>query len=90
MARRVLAGHLRGERRRSINAAMPPDVPATPAPAASGPLENTAAAQAFRDLPDRDQALLTLVAGEGLGIAEIATALDRSRDAVSIRPHRAR
>lgn len=44
----------------------------------------------FRDLPDRDQELLILVAGEGLGIAEIATPLGRSRDAVSVRPHRDR
>jgi RNA polymerase sigma-70 factor (ECF subfamily) len=90
VARRVLANHLRGERRRSIKTAMLREELATAAPAAPAPLEGTAVAQVFRELPDGDRELLALVAWEGLGNAEIATVLGCSRNAVSIRLHRAR
>ncbi|SNT52684.1 RNA polymerase, sigma subunit, ECF family [Actinomadura meyerae] len=88
-ARRVLANHHRGERRRSALAAdlgarlrTAPD-----APDAAG-LADVAAA--FRALPERDRELLSLVGWEGLDHGEIATVLGCSRNAVRIRLHRAR
>jgi RNA polymerase sigma-70 factor (ECF subfamily) len=90
VARRVLANHLRGERRHSIKTAMLRDELATAPAAVPAPLEGTPVAQVFRDLPDADRELLALVAWEGLGNAEIAKVLGCSRNAVSIRLHRAR
>ena len=45
---------------------------------------------AFRHLPEADQELLRLVAWEGLGTDELATALGCSTNAARIRLHRAR
>ena len=91
VARRVLANHRRGERRHAVKTAMLRDELATaPAAAPAAPLEGTPIAEVFRDLPDGDRELLALVAWEGLGNAEIAVVLGCSRNAVSIRLHRAR
>ena len=87
VARRVLANHHRGERRRSALAAdlgfrlreefvqHPPD---------------PTVGAAFRGLPDGDRELLSLVGWEGLDHGEIAAVLGCSRNAVRIRLHRAR
>ncbi|MGH3381982.1 MAG: RNA polymerase sigma factor [Actinoallomurus sp.] len=91
VARRVLANHLRGERRHSIKTAMLRDeLAVSPAAAAPAPLEGTPVAVVFLELPERDRELLALVAWEGLGNTEIATVLGCSRNAVNIRLHRAR
>ncbi|MFA1538518.1 RNA polymerase sigma factor [Actinomadura monticuli] len=89
VARRVLANHHRGERRRSALAAdlgsrLRADVPGREAADPAG------VAEAFRSLPDRDRELLSLVGWEGLDHGEIAAVLGCSRNAVRIRLHRAR
>jgi RNA polymerase sigma-70 factor, ECF subfamily len=90
VARRVLANQRRGERRHSIKTAMLRDeLAATPAIVPTTP-QDTPVARAFAAMPDRDRELLALVAWEGLGNAEIATVLGCSRNAVSVRLHRAR
>lgn len=90
VARRVVANHLRGERRHSIKTAMLRDELASASAAAPARLGDTPVAQAFGKLRDADRELLGLVAWEGLGNAEIATVLGCSRNAVSVRLHRAR
>ncbi|MEU8803061.1 sigma-70 family RNA polymerase sigma factor [Spirillospora sp. NPDC048819] len=91
VARRVLANHHRGERRRSALAA---DLGSrlsdglTVHERSDGDL--TDAATAFRSLPDADRELLSLVGWEGLDHGEIAAVLGCSRNAVRIRLHRAR
>ncbi|GAB3960253.1 hypothetical protein GCM10029978_009080 [Actinoallomurus acanthiterrae] len=89
-ARRVLANHRRGERRHAIKTAVLRDELAVLPATASDTPDDTPVAEVFRALPDRDRELLALVAWEGLGIAEIAKVLECSRNAVSIRLHRAR
>ncbi|GAB2818915.1 hypothetical protein GCM10027176_24190 [Actinoallomurus bryophytorum] len=54
------------------------------------PREDSAVAEVFDRLPDRDRELLALVAWEGLSHAEIATTLGCSSNAVGVRLHRAR
>lgn len=93
VARRVLAGHYRHERRRSalitnLGAQLRADLAAHRPPDYSGDL--AAIATAFRSLPADDQELLALVGWEGLDRSEIATVLGCSRNAVRIRLHRAR
>jgi RNA polymerase sigma-70 factor (ECF subfamily) len=90
VARRVVANHSRGERRHSIKTAMLRDELASAPAVVPARLEDTPVAQAFGELPDGDRELLALVAWEGLGNAEIAKVLGCSRNAVSIRLHRAR
>lgn len=90
VARRVLANHYRGERRRSALAErlrgelaaayLPPDY--------QGDLARIAAA--FGRLPERERELLALNAWEGLDHGQIAVVLGCSRNAVRIRLHRAR
>lgn len=90
VARRVLANHHRGERRRSAladrlrgelaAAYLPPDY--------SGELAQIAAA--FGRLPERQRELLALNAWEGLDYGQIAVVLGCSRNAVRVRLHRAR
>lgn len=91
VAHRVLANQRRGARRNTIKAAalraeLAAGTTPRPAPEPDGP----AVADVFRALPDRDRELLALVAWEGLSNPEIATVLGCSRNAVSIRLHRAR
>ncbi|GLZ04697.1 hypothetical protein Acsp03_21630 [Actinomadura sp. NBRC 104412] len=91
VARRVLANHHRGERRRSALAAdlgsrLRDDLTVQDAP--GDDLAGVGAA--FRGLPEADRELLALVGWEGLDHGEIATVLGCSRNAVRIRLHRAR
>lgn len=96
VARRVLANHQRGERRKSDLADRLRADLATARHVLAGPrdLEQggqaAAAAQAFRSLPDGDRELLSLVGWEGLDHAQLAAVLGCSRNAVRIRLHRAR
>ncbi|MFI0479158.1 RNA polymerase sigma factor [Actinomadura sp. 9N215] len=94
VARRTLANHHRGERRRSALAAdlgsrLRAELADLPDPA--GPASDLAdVAAAFRSLPEPDRELLSLVGWEGLDHGEIAAVLGCSRNAVRIRLHRAR
>jgi DNA-directed RNA polymerase specialized sigma24 family protein len=90
VARRVLANHHRGERRRSeLGARLRRDLATVrPSPGHAG--HTAAVAAAFGRLPPADRELLALVAWEGLDRAEIAAVLGCSRNAVRIRLHRAR
>jgi RNA polymerase sigma factor (sigma-70 family) len=90
VARRVLANHHRGERRRTaatdrlraqLEAGYQP-------PEHAGELAEIAAA--FRSLPEAERELLALVGWEGLDHGQIAAVLGCSRNAVRIRLHRAR
>jgi len=90
VARRILANHHRGERRRTkladrvreeLTARLPLVVP-------SG--EGTPFAAAFRSLSDDDREVLALHGWEGLDAGEIASVLGFSRNAARIRLHRAR
>lgn len=86
VARRVLANHRRGVLRHSLKtAALRAELAATTPARDESPV-----ADVFRALPGRDRELLALVAWEGLSVTEIATVLGCSRNAVSIRLHRAR
>lgn len=88
VARRVLANHYRGERRRDALAerlreqltevVVEPEEPGSPALAA------------LRLLPEADQEVLRLLAWEELARDEIALVLGVSRAAVRVRLHRAR
>jgi RNA polymerase sigma factor (sigma-70 family) len=90
VARRVLANHRRGERRRSALAdRLCADLAvAYGSPEYTGELAQIAAA--FRRLPDAERELLSLSAWECLDHGQIATVLGCSRNAVRIRVHRAR
>ncbi|GAA4231649.1 hypothetical protein GCM10022254_29410 [Actinomadura meridiana] len=91
VARRVLANHHRGERRRSALAADLGSKLHTDFVDVSSPeREFSHVAAAFRSLPETDRELLSLVGWEGLDHGEIATVLGCSRNAVRIRLHRAR
>ncbi len=94
VARRVLANHHRGERRRT---ALGDRLRAELSEAATAPATTTLATTgldgvgaAFRHLSDDDRELLSLVGWEGLDAGQIAIALGCSRNAVRIRLHRAR
>lgn len=93
VARRVLANHHRGERRRSalvdgLAGQLRIDLTAHRAPRWEG--EEAAIAAAFGELSENDRELLSLVGWEALDHAEIAAVLGCSRNAVRIRLHRAR
>jgi RNA polymerase sigma-70 factor (ECF subfamily) len=90
VARRVLANHHRGERRRTALAGrLRADLAAAyRVREYSGELAGIAAA--FRRLPAADQELLALAAWEGLTTGQIAAVLGCSPNAVRIRRHRAR
>jgi RNA polymerase sigma-70 factor (ECF subfamily) len=90
VARRVLANHHRGERRKSeLSERLRGELAVVHRdPEYPGQLADIAAA--FRALPGADRELLALVAWEGLGNAEIAAVLGCSANAVRIRLHRAR
>ncbi|MGN6795097.1 MAG: RNA polymerase sigma factor [Streptosporangiaceae bacterium] len=90
VARRVLANHHRGERRRSdLGDRLKRDLRTVqPNPVHTG--QTAAVAAAFRSLPPADRELLALVAWEDLDRAQIAAVLGCSRNAVRIRLHRAR
>ena len=90
VARRVLANHHRGERRKSeLSDRLSRDLALVHRdPEYTGELAVVAAA--FRTLPEADRELLALVGWEGLEHNEIAAVLGCSRNAVRIRLHRAR
>jgi RNA polymerase sigma factor (sigma-70 family) len=90
VARRVLANHHRGDRRRTALAdRLRADLAAAyRAREYSGELAGITAA--FRGLPAADQELLALAAWEGLTTGQIAVVLGCSDNAVRIRRHRAR
>ncbi|GAA0283728.1 sigma-70 family RNA polymerase sigma factor [Actinomadura nitritigenes] len=93
VARRVLANHHRGERRRSalvgdLAGRLRGDLAAHRVPPPDGEL--AAIAAAFGELSENDRELLSLVGWEGLDHGEIAAVLGCSRNAVRIRLHRAR
>jgi RNA polymerase sigma-70 factor (ECF subfamily) len=89
-ARRVLANHRRGERRRL---ALADRLRAELAVTYEQPDYTDGVAEiayAFRRLPATDQELLSLAGWEGLAPSEIATVLGCTRNAARIRLHRAR
>lgn len=90
VARRVLANHHRGERRRSaLTERLRADLTvAYRPPEFTGELAQLAAA--LRRLPDPERELLALSAWEGLDNGQIAVVLGCSRNAVRIRLFRAR
>jgi len=90
VARRVLANHHRGERRRSaLTDRLRADLAAAYRPQEfTGALAQIGAA--FRRLPEAERELLSLSAWEGLDNGQIATVLGCSRNAVRIRLFRAR
>lgn len=90
VARRVLANHHRGERRRSaLTERLRADLAAAYRPPEfTGEMAQIAAA--FRRLPDAERELLALSAWEGLDNGQIAVVLGCSRNAVRIRLYRAR
>jgi RNA polymerase sigma-70 factor (ECF subfamily) len=91
VARKVLANHRRGEvRRQARSVELDAEMAELYADSPDSGVELMAIAQVFRALRDDDRELLSLVAWEGLGREEIATALGLSRNAVRIRLHRAR
>ncbi|WP_055481373.1 RNA polymerase sigma factor [Sphaerimonospora mesophila] len=88
VARRTLANHHRGARRRSaLSDRLRAELANAPCEAASEP---SALAAAFRRLPEPDREVLSLAGWEGLDFGEIAVVLGCSRNAVRIRMHRAR
>jgi RNA polymerase sigma-70 factor (ECF subfamily) len=90
VARRVLANHHRGERRRS---ALADRLRADLAVGYHPPEFDGEQAQvtgAFRGLPAADRELLALSAWEGLDYGQIAVVLGCSRNAVRLRLFRAR
>ena len=90
VARRVLANHRRGERRRTqLAERLRGELAGRDAPEApSGELADLAAA--FGSLADGDREVLALEAWEGLSAGEVAAVLGCSRNAARIRLHRAR
>jgi RNA polymerase sigma factor (sigma-70 family) len=90
VARRALANHHRGERRRKQLATRLRDELAGryPIDQPSGELGGLAAA--FLSLPDGDREILALHGWEALDAGEIAVVLGCSRNAARIRLHRAR
>lgn len=91
VARNVLANHRRGmARRHGLSAALAAEVADLYQPSAEESAESGVVKRIFRELPDDDRELLSLVAWEGLDHGEIAKVLGCSRNAVRIRLHRAR
>jgi RNA polymerase sigma-70 factor (ECF subfamily) len=92
VARRVIANHLRSERRRrALDRRLANEISNLIASAtgSDGP-DRAAIASAFAELSESDRELLTLAGWEVLDRDEIATVLDCSRAKVRVRLHRAR
>lgn len=87
VARRVLANQRRTEQRQSIRTSL---LREELSQVTTDDLDDSPVARVFGELADRDQELLALVAWEDLAVSEIAVVLGISRNAVSIRLHRAR
>jgi RNA polymerase sigma-70 factor (ECF subfamily) len=91
VARRVLANQARaGRRRERLWHRLTDRSSAPPAATASPPPGGWAAARALQALKPEDRELLTLVAWDGLEVAEIAQVLGVSAPVVSRRLYRAR
>jgi RNA polymerase sigma factor (sigma-70 family) len=90
VARRALANHRRGQRRRGQLAARLRDDLAARCPIDQQSGEITGLAVAFLSLPDGDREILALHGWEALDAGEIAIVLGCSRNAARIRLHRAR
>ncbi|ADB35659.1 RNA polymerase, sigma-24 subunit, ECF subfamily [Kribbella flavida DSM 17836] len=91
VARRVLANHRRGEgRRHALADRLRTELAESAVPGPEPEYGDSAAARVFRELPEQDRELLSLVAWEDLDTAQIAVVLGCSRNAVRIRLHRAR
>lgn len=89
-ARRVLANHRRGERRRhALAERLRIELARSPAVSRLD-REPSALIEAFRRLSDGDREVLALEGWEGLNAAEIAVVLGCSPNAARIRLHRAR
>jgi RNA polymerase sigma-70 factor (ECF subfamily) len=90
VARRTLANHRRGERRRlALAGRLRADLAAAGQPPGfTGEL--TDVVRAFRCLPEADRELLALAGWEGLDAGQIAATFGCSRNAARIRLHRAR
>ncbi|GAA2210192.1 sigma-70 family RNA polymerase sigma factor [Nonomuraea monospora] len=89
VARNVLANHRRGLAKHR-HAELDQDVADLYAHSPERSVELSAIARTFRELPDDDRELISLVAWEGLDPGEIARVLGCSRNAARIRLHRAR
>jgi RNA polymerase sigma-70 factor (ECF subfamily) len=90
VARRVLANHRRGARRRhAVADRLRLELSAAPPPATTPPAQ-TLLGLALDQLTEADRELLHLVAWEELGSEEIAVVLGISGGAVRVRLHRAR
>lgn len=89
-ARRVLANHYRGERRRlALADRLKADLAVSYQP--SDRVQRSAEiVSAFRRMPEPDRELLALAGWEGLDPGQIAVVLGCSRNAARIRLHRAR
>ena len=90
VARRALANHRRGERRRSQLAARLRDDLAGRYPIDPPSGELAGLVVAFLSLPDGDQEILALHGWEALDAGQIAVVFGCSRNAARIRLHRAR
>jgi RNA polymerase sigma-70 factor (ECF subfamily) len=90
VARRTLANHHRGERRRLALADRLRDDLAAAYRPPQHTAEESRIAAAFRRLPADQRELLALDAWEGLDYGEIAVVLGCSRNTVRVRMHRAR
>jgi RNA polymerase sigma-70 factor (ECF subfamily) len=92
VARRVLANHRRGERRRMVlGERLRAELAAGYRPPGyDGDRDLAGVAAAYRGLPEADRELLALVGWEGLDPGEVAVVLGCSRNAVRVRLHRAR
>lgn len=89
-ARRVLANHYRGQRRRlALADRLRADLAVSFRPPGYGGEQEEIAA-AFRRMPEADRELLALAGWEGLDPGQIAVVLGCSRNAARIRLHRAR
>lgn len=91
VARKVLANHRRGTvRRQHLSAALAAETAELYERPPDDATQFGDVGRAFRDLPDDDRELLSLVVWEGLDHGEIATVLGCSRNAVRIRLYRVR
>jgi len=96
VARRALANHHRGERRRvALGERLRSELAASAfgefgACNVAPPAGTEVIAAAFRGLPGRDREILSLAAWESLDAGQIAVVLGCSRNAARIRLHRAR
>ena len=91
VARRTLANHHRGERRRSaLTERLASDLAVLDRTVPDPGERDRSVAAAFAALSDADRELLALVAWEGLSHEELAVTLGVSRAVVRLRLHRAR